>query len=235
MMNMMITNRRRVPGWRKGINPGGSEQQEGQQQPCQPHSEHSQTPARFDEEFSAAPVQENAPAKCYHSTNNATEGKSLTLPSSLRVCRGNVRHSRRASVDASPALASTVSCKEGNRAPVPEKLTADDFTGKFAYISLDGRLINAELATSATSIGGRLGDKEAQAWEDFAPMQRVLIVAVSAAVAAAAKHKNSKEIKRLLKTVNDRVPFSSHSSSLSVCRLMWPWPSLMMALKFIMM
>ena len=93
-------------------------------------------------------------------------------------------------MDSNPALASAVSCKEGNRAPVPEKLTADDFTGKFAYVSLDGRLINAELATSATSIGGGFGDKEAQAWEDFAPMQRVLIVAVSAAVAAAAKHKN---------------------------------------------
>ena len=130
-------------------------------------------------------------------------------------------------MDSNPALASAVSCKEGNRAPVPEKLTADDFTGKFAYISLDGRLINAELATSVTSIGGGLGDKEAQAWEDFAPMQRVLIVAVSAAVAAAAKHKNSKEIKRLHKTVSDRVPLSTHSSSSSVAQFLsavffWP-------------
>lgn len=228
MMNMMMINRRKVPGWRKGHNTGGgSEYQEGQQQPCQPHDENSQTPDRFEEEFSAAPVQENAPAKSYHSRNDATEGKSLTVPSSVKVCRGNVRHRRRASVDSSPALVSAVCCKEGNREPVPEKLTADDFTGKFAYISLDGRLINAELATSATSIGGGLGDKEAQAWEDFAPMQRVLIVAVSAAVAAAAKQKNSKEIKRLLKTVSDRVPFSTQSSSSSVAQFLsavffWP-------------
>ena len=89
MMNMMMINRRKVPGWRKEHNAGGgSEHQEGQQQPYQPDDEHSQTPDRFEEEFSAAPVQENAPAKSYQSRNDATEGKSLTLPSSLRVCRG---------------------------------------------------------------------------------------------------------------------------------------------------
>ena len=88
---------------------------------------------------------------------------------------------------------------------ISEKLTADDSTGKFAYISLDGRVMNAELATSVTSIGGRLGEEEAKAWEDFAPMQRVLIVAVSAAAAAAAKHRNRKEIDLLLKTVENRV------------------------------
>lgn len=89
---------------------------------------------------------------------------------------------------------------------VPEMLTADDATGKFAYISLDGRLINAELATSATKIGGGLGVEEAKAWEDFAPMYRVLIVALSAAASSAAKDKNSFEIQRLLKIVTEQVP-----------------------------
>lgn len=88
---------------------------------------------------------------------------------------------------------------------LPEKLTADDSTGKFAYISLDGRLINGELATSASSIGGGLGCEEAKAWEDFAPMQRVLIVAVSAAAAASARHRNREEIDLLRKTVESRV------------------------------
>ncbi|XP_073390614.1 uncharacterized protein [Physcomitrium patens] len=84
------------------------------------------------------------------------------------------------------------------------KVTADDPTGKFAYVSLDGRLINAELATSISSIGGKLGDQEAQAWEDFAPIQRVLIVALSAAAAAEAKHRNREEIDLLFKAVEKR-------------------------------
>lgn len=125
------------------------------------------------------------------------------------------RHRRSASLDApqldtirlGPTLTTSLSFKEPRSiiSPMPAKLTADDSTGKFAYISLDGRLINAELATSVTTIGGKLGDEEARAWEDFAPMQRVLIVAVAAAAAAAAKHRNTKEIDRLLKTVENRV------------------------------
>ncbi|KAG0575621.1 hypothetical protein KC19_5G017700 [Ceratodon purpureus] len=104
-----------------------------------------------------------------------------------------------------PTLSTSLSFHETrNAAPLPEKLMADDSTGKFAYISLDGRLINAELATSARSIGGTLGAEEAQAWEDFVPMQRILIVAVSAAAAAAAKHRNRDEIDRLLRTVEKR-------------------------------
>lgn len=131
------------------------------------------------------------------------------------------RHRRASSLDTKqlenvrlrPTLATSLSFKENRLGDgIPEKLTVDDSTGKFAYISLDGRLINAELATSVTSIGGRLGDEEAQAWEDFAPMQRVLIVAVSAAAAAAAKHRNGKEIDLLLKTVENRVLRNCHLS-----------------------
>lgn len=131
----------------------------------------------------------------------------------------NRSHRRAASLDMKqlenirlgPTLTTSLSFKENRLGDVvPQKLMADDSTGKFAYISLDGRLINAELATSATSIGGGLGDEESQAWEDFAPMQRVLIVAVSAAAAASAKHRNRKEIDKLLKTVENRVLRTCH-------------------------
>jgi hypothetical protein len=123
--------------------------------------------------------------------------------------RSHRRHSRTdatqlESIRLGPTLATSLAFSR------PENLSADE---KFAYISLDGRLINAELATSATSIGGRLGEQEAQAWQDFAPLQRVLIVAVSAAAAAAAKHSNRKEIDLLLKTVENRVHCTSSPPS----------------------
>lgn len=132
----------------------------------------------------------------------------------------DVRVARRASLDRKsevknsermfrkPAICSStiLSFRDDRRViTVPEKLMADDATGKFAYISLDGRLINGELATSTKNIGGGLGQQEAQVWEGFAPLQRVLVVAVAAAVAAAAKLKNSKEIDRLLKRVQEKV------------------------------
>ncbi|KAG0586245.1 hypothetical protein KC19_2G075100 [Ceratodon purpureus] len=122
-----------------------------------------------------------------------------------------IREARRASLDRksvtrkhiAPPMLLPLSPLDRHRV-VPEMLTADDATGKFAYISLDGRLINAELATSATKIGGSLGAEEAKAWEDFAPMYRVLIVALSAAASAAAKDNNSLEIQRLLKIVTEQ-------------------------------
>ncbi|XP_024385996.1 uncharacterized protein [Physcomitrium patens] len=122
-----------------------------------------------------------------------------------------IREARRASTDRNvvtrkhiAAPASFTFSPFGRQRVVPEKLTADDASGKFAYISLDGRLVNAELATSAINIGGDLGAEEAQAWEDFAPMYRVLIVALSAAAASAAKDKNSVEIQSLLKMVTEQ-------------------------------
>jgi len=150
---------------------------------------------------------------------------SFTSGPLQRVCLGNsgrhypyskvaeIREARRASLERkmvmrkhiAPTILSPLS-PFGRQRVVPERLTADDTTGKFAYISLDGRLINAELATSATNIGGGLGVEEAQAWEDFAPMYRVLIVALSAAASSAAKDKNSIEIQRLLKIVTEQVP-----------------------------
>jgi hypothetical protein len=86
---------------------------------------------------------------------------------------------------------------------------------KFAYMSLDGRLMNADMATSSTTIGlgtGGLLEKEARAWDAFHPLHRVLIVAVSAAAAAAGKRQSVAEFCRLRNLVNARVltniPFS---------------------------
>lgn len=168
----------------------------------QPEPDSLSSPRRLDEAIRRAEFEQTfkEAANCEDETSNKSMGS-------------NRRHHRRAaSLDTrqrdtivlGPILTTSLSLKENRKDPIPEKLTADDSTGKFAYISLDGRLINAELATSVTSIGGKLGDKEAQAWEDFAPMQRVLIVAVSAAAAAAAKQRNRKEIDTLLRTVENR-------------------------------
>ncbi|XP_024357126.1 uncharacterized protein [Physcomitrium patens] len=83
-----------------------------------------------------------------------------------------------------------------------EEARRSHLTSGMAHISLDGRIINAVSATSSRRIGGDLGEEEAQAWDCFAPLQRVLIVAVAAAAAASSKHVNRKEIDRLQKAVN---------------------------------
>ena len=80
-----------------------------------------------------------------------------------------------------------------------------------AHISLDGRIMDAVSATSSARIGGDLGEEEAQAWDCFAPLQRVLIVAVAAAAAASSKQKNHREIDRLQKAVNAQVRWIFYS------------------------
>ena len=72
----------------------------------------------------------------------------------------------------------------------------------FAWVSLEGRLVNAEEASSAKSIGGSLGKDEALAWELFTPIQRFLIVAVIG-VAASESRKN-RTISQLKKSVELR-------------------------------
>ncbi|GAA0141290.1 hypothetical protein LIER_02466 [Lithospermum erythrorhizon] len=71
-----------------------------------------------------------------------------------------------------------------------------------AWVSLQGRLVNADEATSAKRIGGGLGKEEAVAWELFSPIHRILIVAV-VAVAAMNCRKN-REILKLKKCVEMR-------------------------------
>jgi len=86
-----------------------------------------------------------------------------------------------------------------------EETRRKNLSNGMAHISLDGRIMDAVSSTSSATIGGNLGEEEAQAWDCFAPLQRVLIVAVAAAAAASSKHKNHKEINRLQKAVKSQV------------------------------
>jgi hypothetical protein len=74
-----------------------------------------------------------------------------------------------------------------------------------AWINLQGRLVNADQASSARTIGGGLTDELAFAWNLFPPIHRFLIVAVIGAAAAAAKSQKSQEILNLKKSVQLRV------------------------------
>lgn len=71
---------------------------------------------------------------------------------------------------------------------------------QLAWVSLQGRLIGAEEASSARKIGGGLNPKEAVAWELFSPIHRILIVAV----VAAANSKKNRQICRLKRSVELR-------------------------------
>lgn len=73
---------------------------------------------------------------------------------------------------------------------------------QLAWVSLQGRLVGAEEATSAKTIGA-FGAKEAAAWELFTPIQRVLLVAIVAA--AAVNSKKNKQIVKLQKSIELRV------------------------------
>lgn len=72
---------------------------------------------------------------------------------------------------------------------------------QLAWVSLQGRLIGAEEASSARKIGGGLNPKEAVSWELFSPIHRILIVAV---VAVAAANSKNRQICRLKKSVELR-------------------------------
>ncbi|KAI4334594.1 hypothetical protein L6164_019265 [Bauhinia variegata] len=71
-----------------------------------------------------------------------------------------------------------------------------------AWISLQGRLVNAEEASSAQTIGGGLTRDEALAWELFSPIQRFLIVAVIGV--SVAESKKNQHILQLKKSVELR-------------------------------
>ncbi|WCJ36942.1 hypothetical protein M5689_018110 [Euphorbia peplus] len=73
---------------------------------------------------------------------------------------------------------------------------------RLAWVSLQGRMVNAEEASSGRGIGGRLSREETLAWELFTPSQRFLIVAVIGV--AVAESKKNQLILQLKKSVNLR-------------------------------
>ncbi|EOA20621.1 hypothetical protein CARUB_v10000933mg [Capsella rubella] len=94
---------------------------------------------------------------------------------------------------------------------VPPHLSSTHFTRRCqplqssrrpAYISLQGLLVNSDVASSARSIGGGLTRDEALAWELFTPYQRFLIVAVIGV--ATAESKKNGVIRQLQKSVDLR-------------------------------
>ena len=74
---------------------------------------------------------------------------------------------------------------------------------RLAWVSLQGRLLNAEEASSARAIKGGLLPQEAVAWGLFSPIQRFLIVAVIGV--AVAESKKNGLIFQLKKSVQLRV------------------------------
>jgi len=77
------------------------------------------------------------------------------------------------------------------------------FSKPMAWINLEGRVVNADEASSARTIGGGLSDELAFAWDLFPPIHRFLIVAVIGH--AAVQSKKDREIFNLKKSVELRV------------------------------
>ncbi|KAJ7947525.1 Inactive rhomboid protein [Quillaja saponaria] len=73
---------------------------------------------------------------------------------------------------------------------------------QLAWVSLQGRLVNAEEASSALTIKGNLSPEQAIAWELFSPIQRFLILAVIGV--SVADSKKNRQIWNLKKSVELR-------------------------------
>ncbi|KAK4763399.1 hypothetical protein SAY86_009167 [Trapa natans] len=94
--------------------------------------------------------------------------------------------------------------------PAPRRLSST-FSGRnrpiasagkrLTYVSLQGRLVGNEEATSARSVGG-FGPVEAAAWQLFSPIQRVVLVAVIGV--AVAESKRNRIISQLRNSVHLR-------------------------------
>ncbi|XP_064940870.1 uncharacterized protein LOC135594419 isoform X2 [Musa acuminata AAA Group] len=91
---------------------------------------------------------------------------------------------------------------------------------KIAWVSLQGRLVGAEEATSAGAIGGGLSADEAVAWDLFSPLHRVLVVAVVAA--AAYNSKRARQIEQFQRSVElrDQVLLSMQQKLDNLCEQM---------------
>lgn len=74
---------------------------------------------------------------------------------------------------------------------------------RHAWVSLQGRLIGAEEASSAASAAPGLPPDEAVAWELFSPLHRVLLVATVAA--ASSRSHAARRIEQLQRSIHLRV------------------------------
>lgn len=76
---------------------------------------------------------------------------------------------------------------------------------RHAWVSLQGRLVGAEEATSAASAAPGLPPDEAVAWELFSPLHRVLLVATVAA--ASSRSHEARRVEQLQRSIHIRVWF----------------------------
>ncbi|KAM1806011.1 hypothetical protein ACFX11_029206 [Malus domestica] len=91
---------------------------------------------------------------------------------------------------------------------------------KLAWVNLEGRMVNADEASSAGTIKGGLRPEQAAAWELFSPFQRFLFVAVISV--AAAESKKNRHISQLKKSVElrDQILSSMQQKLDSLCEQM---------------
>ncbi|XP_010265792.1 PREDICTED: uncharacterized protein LOC104603457 [Nelumbo nucifera] len=75
---------------------------------------------------------------------------------------------------------------------------------QLCWVSLQGRLVGAEEASSVKAIGGKLSGEEGLAWELFKPIHRILIVAIVAIAVADLNFKKSRQIWQLRRSVDLR-------------------------------
>lgn len=101
----------------------------------------------------------------------------------------------------SDAFSAGLTCSD--RLPLKTNTPHDRLAYGTTWLSLDGLLVDVEAATTSKTIGN-LEPQEAVTWESFAPLQRVLLVAITAAAAAGAKQRSLHEMSRLQHAIENR-------------------------------
>ncbi|KAL0550783.1 hypothetical protein IC582_009845 [Cucumis melo] len=93
---------------------------------------------------------------------------------------------------------------------------------RLSWVSLQGRLVNAEQASSVRSIGAGFGPDEAIAWQLFSPIERFLIVAVIGV--AVSESKSNHQISQLKRAVElrDQVLLSMQQKLDDLCNQVNP-------------
>ncbi|KAL5766662.1 hypothetical protein ACOSP7_017279 [Xanthoceras sorbifolium] len=105
--------------------------------------------------------------------------------------------------------------------PPSHPVSSSSSARRLAWVSLQGRVVNAEEASSAPAIKGGLSGEEAAAWELFTPIQRFLIVAVIGV--AVAESKKNRVISQLKKSVEfrDQVLLSMQQKLDNLCEQLY--------------